>query len=395
MALNNHNYYRPKITWLLAIIFLLNLACKGPDSKVKNTDPVPKIENEMNVAYIGTYTKKEGHVDGKADGIYTIYQDVSGGSIEFGTLVAPVINPSFVITSRDKKNLYAVSELGPGDDNSGFIHSFSINPDHSLVETGKISTEGFAPCHISEDTSGRFVFVANYVGGVVMMYSKENDGSLKMKQKITLEDPENSHPHSVNIAANNKDVYITDLGKSRIYFYTLSADEGSLQPKAIPFLQLEEGTGPRHFEFSLSQKYAFTINEHASTIGVFKIAASGELSLLQIISTLPKKFTGNNTTADIHLHPSGKFLYGSNRGHNSIVSYKFNEETGQLELTGFTSSMGEKPRNFAITLDGKYMYVANQDSDNIAAYVIDQNNGILKEIEAPIEVKTPVCISFK
>src|SRR5690606_35144445 len=128
---------------------------------------------------------------------------------------------------------------------------------------------------------------------------------------------------------------------------------------------LAEGTGPRHFEFSKSQEYAFSINEHASTITTFKIEATGQLSSISEISTLPENFTGKNSTADIHLHPSGKFLYGSNRGHNSIVSFKFDEKAEQLELTGFTPSRGDKPRNFAITPDGKYMYVANQDSDNI------------------------------
>ncbi|HSP40887.1 MAG TPA: beta-propeller fold lactonase family protein, partial [Gillisia sp.] len=294
---------------LISLIF----SCKNAERK--DTPKIPSVQEKevkLNVAYIGTYTKKEGHVDGKAEGIYTIYQNADNGTIRFGKTVASVINPSFVITSRDRKNLYAVSELGPKDGDFGFVHSFTINDDHSLTEIGKISTGSYAPCHITEDATGYYVFVANYVGGVVMMYEKEKDGSLKEKQKITLEDPDNSHPHSVNIAANNKYVYISDLGKSRIYKYVLDVETGTLIPHTNPYIQLKDGTGPRHFEFSASQKFAFSINEHSSTISTFKIAESGELSSINEITTLPEDFTGKNSTADIHLHPSGKFLYGSN-----------------------------------------------------------------------------------
>ena len=378
----------------LTFLFLLILSCKNVDKNEPSYIPEHDGNIKLNVAYIGTYTKKEGHVDGKAEGIYTVYQDDKSGVIRLGTTVAPMINPSFLITSKNKKNLYAVSELGPKDGDSGFIHSFSINPDYSLTEIGKISTESFAPCHISEDATGRFIFVANYVGGVVVMYEKEEDGSLKEKQKITLEDPDSSHPHSVNIAANNKFVYIADLGKSRIYTFIRDAETGILHPHANPYIQLSEGTGPRHFEFSASHKYGFSINEHSSTISTYSIAESGELSLINNISTLPEDFTGKNSTADIHLHPSGKFLYGSNRGHNTIAAFKFSEATGDLELIGFIPTKGKNPRNFAISPDGNFMYVANQDSDNISAYKIDQESGMLKEQGDPVDVKTPVCINF-
>ncbi len=383
---------RPALLPLFLILCLSSCKNTGEEMAAQNTEQ--KIDGKMKVVYIGTYTKKEGHVDGKAEGIYTIYQDSINGTIRFGEKVATVTNPSFVITSRDKKNFYAVSELGSGDGESGYIYSFSINPDHSLTEIGRISTESYAPCHISEDATGRYVFVANYMGGVVMVYEKESNGALKKKQKITLEDPENSHPHSVNIATNNKYVYIADLGRNRIYNYILNSETGSLEPHTDPFIQLKEGTGPRHLAFSASQKYVFSINEHSSTITTFKIEDSGALSMLQDISTLPEDFTGDNSTADIHLHPSGKFLYGSNRGHNSITSFRFDETTGQLELIGFTPTKGEKPRNFAISPDGNFMYVANQDSDNISAYKIDPNSGLLQELEDPLEVKTPVCIKF-
>lgn len=383
-----------RYTQILYICILLMASCKNEGKTNTSQISVPDINTNMSVAYIGTYTKKEGHVNGKADGIYTIYQDSVSGAISFGDNVAFIINPSFVIISKDKMNLYAVSELGPKDGASGYLYSYKINPDYSLTELSKITTQSYAPCHISEDVSGNFVFVANYVGGVVMMYERLQDGSLKEKQKITLDDPENSHPHSVSISKNNKYVYITDLGNNRIYTYILDAENKKMQSHSIPYIQLNDNTGPRHFEFSATQDYAFSINEHSSTISTFKIAASGGLLFIDEISTLPSNYIGNNSTADIHLHPSGKYLYGSNRGHNSIASYSFREETGELELIGFTPTKGEKPRNFAISGDGKFMYVANQDSDNITSFEIVLETGLLTEIKESIEVMTPVCINF-
>ncbi|HSI71154.1 MAG TPA: beta-propeller fold lactonase family protein, partial [Gillisia sp.] len=195
-----------------------------------NLDQQNKKPKEMNVAYIGTYTKKEDHVDGKAEGIYTVYQDPGTGELKFGATAAIITNPSFVKVGKNKKTLYAVSELGEGDAHSGYIHSFRINDDHSLEAIGKVSTESFAPCYIAEDNSGKFIFVANYVEGVVMLYEKKSDGSLKPKQKITLENPEKSHPHSVNITAKNEHIFINDLGNDRIWFYNFNAEEGKLMP---------------------------------------------------------------------------------------------------------------------------------------------------------------------
>jgi 6-phosphogluconolactonase len=362
-----------RIVLIVLPFFLFNSCKTGPE------DIHHQITKEMKITYIGTYTKKEDHVDGKAKGIYLVYRDPVTGLLEFGANAAKITNPSFLKVGKDNRNLYVVSELGPGDAPSGYIHSFRIRDDHSLEEIGKVSTESFAPCYIAEDKTGKFIFVANYVGGVVMLYEKSPDGHLVQKQKITLDNPENSHPHSVNITDDNKTVYINDLGNDRIWFFDFNAEEGKLIPHPSSFVQLAEGSGPRHFAFSKSGKFGYSINEHNSTVSSFRITENGELEQLNDISTLPEDFDGENSAADIHLHPSGKFLYTSNRGHNSIVTFELTKKTGKLKLLGHTSTKGQTPRNFGITEDGEFLYIANQDSDNIVSFRIDKHSGKLSE----------------
>jgi len=373
----------------LSIILLFASVSCGRNSGENTND-----EMSLNTIYTGTYTKKEGHVNGQADGIYTLYQDPENGSLKFGATVAKIINPSFVKVSKDNKYLYAVSELGGNDAASGFIYSYKINPDHSLTETGKLSTESYAPCHIALDQTGEFVFVSNYVGGVVVVYKKKADGSLEKKQKINLDDPESSNAHSVSISANNKHAYIADLGNDKIRNFDFDAEKGRLTPNKQPFLELEKGAGPRHFTFSKDDKFGYSINELNSSISVFGINETGALRLIQNISSFPDDFTDKNSAADIHLHPSGKFLYASNRGHNSIAAFKIDENSGKLESIGTTSTLGKTPRNFAISPDGSYLYAANQDSNTISIFKIDPENGELTGHLEPLEVKTPVCIEF-
>lgn len=375
--------------------FLVLTGCKNEHQEKEKAEVAEANISNMNALYIGTYTKKEGHVDGQAEGIYTVYQDPETGGLEMGKTVANITNPSFVKTSEDNQNLYAVSELGPNDGPSGLLFSYKINPDQSLEELGNVSTEGFAPCYIAEDNSGKFIFVANYVGGVVVMYEKDADGKLKKQQKITLENPDKSHPHSVNISADNKFVYIPDLGNDRIWIFELNTESKSLEPHDTPFIQLAEGAGPRHFTFSKSHEYAYSINELNGSISAFKIGDKGELFHIEDISSLPMDFNGKNSAADIHLHPSGKFLYASNRGHNSIAAFVINSETGKLDNIGFAKTKGSTPRNFAISPNGDFLYVANQDSNDITGFRINTETGTLEDTGVKLEVKTPVCIEFK
>lgn len=347
----------------------------------------------QNPVYIGTYTKEEGHVDGKASGIYLLNQDISTGELKDLQTVAEITNPSFVKASKDGKNLYAVSELGAEDAESGFIYSFKRLEDNNLEEIGKISTESFAPCHIAIDRTGNYVFASNYVGGVMMVYKRNETGILEKYQKILLENPENSHPHSVNISSDNKTAYLADKGNDKIWIFDFDAETGKLSPHRQQFVKLKKGAGPRHLAFSKDEKFAWSINELNSTVSLFEITENSGLNLKENYANLPEDFTGNNSTADIQLHPSGKFLYTSNRGHNSIAAFAVDQNSGRLQLIDHYSTQGETPRNFAISPEGNFLYAANQDSGNIAGFKIYSENGSLEAIQ-DLEVKTPVCVEF-
>lgn len=350
-----------------------------------------KTENSV---YIGTYTKKEGHVDGKAKGIYLAIQDPENGSLQPQKTVAEITNPSFVKVSKDGENLYAVSELGSGNIDSVFIYSYKRNEDNSLEEIGKISTEAFAPCHIEMDKTGKYVFVSNYLGGVVMLYKRDENGNLLKQQKLELENPKESHAHSVSISSDNKTAYISDLGNDKIWIYNFNEKEGKLSPKEQSFVELEEGSGPRHFDISNDNNFAFSLNEINSSISVFKIQKEGNLELIQSISSLPETFNGNNSGADIHVHPSGKYVYASNRGHNSIAAFKINPNSGKISVIGHYPTKGDTPRNFGISPDGKFLYAANQDTSTISSFKVNMETGELEEHLLPVEVMSPVCVEF-
>lgn len=378
---------------ILCMTVLATLVFSTPEARSQETGPVNVSDGQENIVYIGTYTKKEGHVDGQANGIYVMKQYPKNGNLEMMKTAAEVTNPSWVKTSSDGQNLYAVSELTAKDAPSGYIYSYKIKPDFSLEEIGKISTEAYAPCHIAIDKTGNYVFVSNYLGGVMSMYKRKEDGSLELKQKVTL-DPEKSHTHSVTIPSDNKHIYVADLGLDKIWIYDFDAEAGRLTPANQRFVQLKEGAGPRHFDFSKNEDFAYSINELNSSVTVYKVKEDGGLEIIQDISTLPDEFEGNNSGAEIEMHPSGKFLYVSNRGQNSIATFKINQETGKLSPLSWESTEGKTPRNFKISPDGKHLYAANQDSSSIARYSIDQDTGKLKLLGEPQEVKSPVCVEF-
>ena len=350
--------------------------------------------DSINKMYVGTYTKKEGHVDGKAEGIYLVHQHAEDGSLEFKCTAAELINPSFVKAGKKGKFLYAVSELGPQDAENGFVYSYEIQDDGTLNEIGKLTTEGLAPCHIALDRSGKFVFVSNYLGGVVMVYKIDSNGKLVKNQQLNLENPDGAHAHSVKISGDNRYAYIADLGNDKIWIYNFDAMTGKLEPHEQKAVYLEEGSGPRHLSFAKNGSFVYSINEVKSTVSTFKVLKDGGLELIQTLSSLPASYKQKNSAADIHLHPSGKFLYASNRGHNSIAVFKINEEDGKLSNIDFVPIAGKTPRNFAISPFGRYLYAASQDTGNITVYQINQNTGKLK-IQSPVfEIKTPVCLEF-
>ncbi|APG59489.1 lactonase family protein [Christiangramia salexigens] len=350
--------------------------------------------DSINRMYVGTYTKKEGHVDGKAKGIYLVNQNPENGSLELITTAAHLINPSFIKVGKMGRYLLAVSELGPGDGNYGLIYSYEIKNDGSLREISKKQTGGLAPCHIAVDKSGKYVFVSNYLGGIVMVYKLATDGSLTETQKLTLNKPASANAHSVKLSGDNRLAYIADLGNDKIWIYKLNSYEGKLTPHEQVSVSLKEGSGPRHLSLGKNGRFAYVINELNSTISTFEILKNGGLKEIQNISSLPENYRQKNAAADIHIHPSGKILYVSNRGHDSIGVFKIDADTGKLTKTEIVPVAGKTPRNFTISPYGKYLYAASQDTGNITTFNIQPETGKLKIQPSVFEIKTPVCLEF-
>ena len=378
-------------------------ACKtqsseGSDAEETEVAVIPEFSDKF---FVGTYTRDEGWVVGKAEGIYSGEVTDDGETLAIEDLAAEVVNPSFVTISPDKKHLYAVSELGRSDESTGYIYAYNIDSDQSLDFIDRYPTNGKSPAYITLDPSGELVIAANYQGGKAILYSRDATGRLTYYGEFNhfgsgTDTGENgSHLHMIKFSPDNKFMYIPDLGNDRLWVYQYDIEQGTFTEPAKHFMLMNYGDGPRHMDFRPDGKFAYVINELSSTISVFSVnSGSGNLLPVQRISTLPESFSGWNSTADIHVHPSGKFLYGSNRGHNSIASYAINEEDGTLTLIGHTSTEGEFPRNFAIHPDGDFLYAANQNTDNITVFSIDEVSGALTYTGESIEVSTPVCIAF-
>ncbi|WP_227009013.1 lactonase family protein [Christiangramia fulva] len=357
--------------------------------------PSEKPVDSVNKMYVGTYTKKEGHVDGKAEGIYYVHQKVDSGNLKLVcTAASNIVNPSFVKAGKKGNFLFAVSELGPGEGENGWVYSYKIKEDGSLEELDKESSGAFAPCHLELDKSGKYLFVSNYVGGVVREFKIDNDGGLSLVQELNIENPQKSHAHSVTISGDNRNAYIADLGNDKIWIYDFDATTGTLKPSEQKFVELPKGAGPRHMVFTKNGSYAYSVNELNSSVSVFKVLKNGGLELIQNISSLPASYKGKNAPADIHLHPSGRFLYASNRFHDSIVIYAVNQDTGKLSVIDYVPIAGKTPRNFTISPYGKYLYAASQDTGNITIYTINENTGKLTPKSSVFEIKTPVCLEF-
>ncbi|MTI88930.1 MAG: lactonase family protein [Balneolaceae bacterium] len=385
---------------LTAFAILLFLCSCNTESKTSKTT----LTASEPVMFVGTYTETEGHVDGQGEGIYTLHFEDGDLEASSAQLAGDgITNPTFITLSPDGNYLYSVSELsGKDGDTTGYVVAYKITNQDSLIEIDRKPSRTLAPAHISIDQTGSLVFTANYVGGVVMVYERLNDGTLEAVQQLTHEGTgpharqESSHVHMAKVSPDNKYLYIPDLGSDKIWSYKIDLDEKQLSPTKDVFTTTAPGAGPRHMGFHPSREYAWAINELNNTITAYSYdAKTGSLDEIESVTTLPADFTEFSATADIHVHPNGKFIYGSNRGHDSIVGYRINEKSGELSFISYTSTRGEFPRNFAIGPEGKRLYAANQNSDTITVYDIDTDTGELTYTGTTLQVPTPVSIVFK
>ncbi len=351
------------------------------------------------LAYVGTYTVRG------SQGIYAYRYDPANGSMESLGLAAASDNPSFLAISPSHHFLYAVNEgKFQSRSDTGGVSAFSIDPQTGkLTFLNEVASRGADPCHLSLDQSGRFVLVANYTGGNIAAFPVGADGKLGEASTFIQhkgsgpnhQRQEGPHAHWIDFSPDGRFVLNTDLGLDEIRVYRFGAATGKLTPNDPPFAKVAPGAGPRHVAFSRNGKFVYVISEMGGTVTTFSYdARRGALHELQVVPTLPKDFHGENTTAEIVVHPSGKFLYGSNRGHDSIVVYSMDPQKGTLTFVEHASTKGKEPRNFEIDPTGKFLLVANQDSDNIVVFKIDQTTGKLTPTGTEIKVPAPVCIRF-
>ena len=342
--------------------------------------------------YIGTYTRST------SEGIYALRLDSTTGKLSPPEVVAKTANPTFIALSLDKSHLYAVSE--------GAIMAtpFAVNLDTGkLVPDESRDSGGKAPSHLMVDSTERALVVAHYHNGVVASLPINEDGSIgpvkslyqHTGSSVNPDRQEAPHVHSANISPDDRFVIVCDLGLDKVFTYALDATTATLTPAETPFVATATGAGPRHSAFSTDGKHVFVINELNSTLTCYAYeAATGALTLVDTQPTLPTDFTGNSSTAEVRVHPNGKFVYGSNRGHDSIAVFAFDATTGKLTSIDHTSTGGRNPRNFNLSPDGKWLVAANQQSDSLNVFRVDAEIGKLTPTDQTASVPLPVCVVF-
>jgi 6-phosphogluconolactonase len=350
------------------------------------------------IVYVGTYTREASR------GIYAYrFQPSTGKATPIG-LVAETVNPSFLAVDPERRFLYAANEISNYEGENGSVSAFSID-----IKTGrltfldKVSSGGSDPCHVAIDRSGTWLIAANYGSGSVAVFPIGQDGTLgkaaaRIQHSGSGKDPrrqEGPHAHSVLPSPDNRFLLVSDLGLDRILVYRLDVARGSLEANDPPFAGLQPGAGPRHLSFHPNGRFVYQINELNSTITAFAYdPGRGSLQGMETISTLPRGYAGTSSAAEITVHPNGRFVYGSNRGHDSIALFAVKGNQGTLEPLGYVSTKGRTPRQFAIDPTGNYLFVANQDSDEVVLFRINRRNGTLAPTGAVLKVPMPVCVVF-
>lgn len=350
---------------------------------------------KKHILYVGTYTK------GKADGIFVYSFNIHSGKLTDLKTPAVANNPSFLTISENKRYLYAVSEISDPEADGGWVCSFRIEKEGKLTPINQVATHGADPCHVTLSPDNKKLVACNYSGGSISLFNVLPDGSLSdLVQKVQhvgsgpfpVRQTE-PHAHSSRFDEKGKLLYVADLGIDEVKMYSVTSGDNPLLPDPQPPINLVKGSGPRHLEFSADGNFIYVINELNSTITVL-IKYGGIWKEIQSIKTLPKGFTGENWCADIHLSQDGRFVYGSNRGHNSISVFKRNKISGKLEMIQTISVEGNWPRNFTIDPTGRFVLVANERSNDITVFKIDDTSGKLTYTGIKVQNQSPVCLQF-
>lgn len=355
------------------------------------------------VVYVGTYTGAKT----KSEGIYAfrLRDAAAAPALEPLGLVAATPSPAFLDVDLPRRRLFAINEIGSWDGRPvGSVVSYAIDPaTGKLTELSRRSSGGAAPCHLVVDRTGRSVLVANYSAGSVALLPVDADGRLGDPVAVHAHTGKSVHPtrqtaphaHAVALDPAQRFAFVPDLGIDQVRVYRFDATARTLVPHSPAFAALKPGAGPRHMAFRPDARFAYVLNELDSTVAVFAYeAAAGRLTPVETVPTLPAGWTGNSTTAEIAVHPSGRYLYASNRGHDSLAIFAIDAARGTLRLLGHQPTGGKTPRHFAVDAPGRLVAMENQNSDTIVLARLDPATGLLAPSPHVASVPSPVCAVF-
>jgi 6-phosphogluconolactonase len=382
------------------LVAVLPAVCLAVDAIHGADLPKPSEAREC-LVYLGTYTGP------KSKGIYVGRLDVGSGRLSRPELAAETENPTFLAVHPSLPALYAAERpllYAANEVRNGTVSAYSVNRENGkLTLLNRQSSRGDGPCHLSVDRLGQNVLVANYGGGNIAVLPVGRDGRLgeatafMQHEGSSVNKPrqEKAHAHWIDAAPNGGFALVCDLGLDKVMIYQFDPAKGALMANEPAFATVKPGSGPRHLAFHPDGRFAYVINEMSNTVTAFAYDAQrGALQELQTVPTLPAAFEGRSTTAEIEVHPSGRFLYGSNRGHDSIAVFAIDPVTGKLTAVEHHPSQGKMPRNFAVDRTGRWLLAANQDSDNVVVFRIDPQTGRLTATGQAVAVGKPVCVKF-
>ena len=351
-------------------------------------------QTKENYLLIGTYNSP------KSEGIYVYRFNSLTGKIDSVSMTKSM-NPSFLAVAASGKFVYAVNEIEK-DGNGGNVSAFSFdNKNGNLSFINQQLTGGDNPCHVKIDKTGKWISVSNYSSGNFSILPLNKDGSINSKIQtiqntgsgINKERQNEPHLHCTNFSPDYKFLYSVDLGIDKLISYSFNETTGNINNTASQIINTKPGAGPRHFTFSPSGKFAYLLEELTGTISAYSYG-KGNLNLIQNISTLPANFKGQAGSAEILVSSDGKYLYASNRGESNTIAIFKIDSKGKLSLAGHQSTLGTAPRNFNFDPTGNYLFVANQNSDEIVIFKINHSNGLLKDTGKRISIGKPVCLRW-
>jgi len=354
----------------LTLCFILNSSCKTETEKL----------------FVGTFTSNG------SEGLYSYSFNSTTGEITNKKLEAKLTDPSFLTISENKKYLYTVEKTDEFKNSKGAVTAFKIENDR-LSEINTVGTSGGYPCHVGISKKGDFLAASCYGDGSLSVYKVAANGALEENPQYidhkVLDTVKTSHAHASLFTSDG--LFTADLGLDAIKRYSYDGEKHVADKQAS--INLPDGAGPRHFKFNKNGKFLYVINEVNSTITVFQKQDNGNFTAIETQSTVAENYTEKSYCADIHFSKDGKFLYGSNRGENTIVSFKVNQETGKLTLADRESVRGDWPRNFVIDPTDNFLLVANERSNNITVFKRNTENGSLEFLHET-KLPSPVCLEF-